>query len=146
MLAENVLFRSSNLEITVEIPLLVMASVGAPFRTSRGDCSTEYIKTFLKFTGKHLWCYPNILTQPSTFNMYFKDTILTTQLTFTCSNSTKETLCSKLTIKTPERRQWRRAGVFINNFEQVLLVGYRVNTSRKTKSNFITKTLDFQSF
>ena len=25
-------------------------------------------------------------------------------------------ICSKLTIKTPERRQWRRFGVFIVNF------------------------------
>ena len=28
-------------------------------------------------------------------------------------------LCSKLTIKTPERRQWRRSGVFIVNFEHI---------------------------
>ena len=46
-----------------------------------------------------------------------------TQLTFTCSKLTIETLkkgCEiwlKLTIKTPERRQWRRSGVFIVNFE-----------------------------
>ena len=26
---------------------------------------------------------------------------------------------SKLTIKTPERRQWRRSGVFIVNFEHI---------------------------
>ena len=26
-------------------------------------------------------------------------------------------VCSKLTIKTPERRQWHRSGVFIVNFE-----------------------------
>ena len=26
---------------------------------------------------------------------------------------------SKLTIKTPERRQWRRLGVFIVNFEHI---------------------------
>ena len=26
---------------------------------------------------------------------------------------------SKLTIKTPERRQWRRSGVFIVNFEPI---------------------------
>ena len=26
-------------------------------------------------------------------------------------------LFSKLTVKTPERRQWRRSGVFIVNFE-----------------------------
>ena len=28
--------------------------------------------------------------------------------------------CSKLTMKTPERRQWRRSGVFIFNFEYIL--------------------------
>ena len=28
-------------------------------------------------------------------------------------------LCSKLTIKTPERRQQRRFGVFIVNFERI---------------------------
>ena len=28
-------------------------------------------------------------------------------------------VCSKLTIKTPERRHWRRSGVFIVKFEQI---------------------------
>ena len=28
-------------------------------------------------------------------------------------------ICSKLTIKTPERRQWRSSGVFIVNFEHI---------------------------
>ena len=28
-------------------------------------------------------------------------------------------ICSKLTIKTPERRQWRRSGIFIVNFEHI---------------------------
>ena len=28
-------------------------------------------------------------------------------------------MCSELTIKTPERRQWRRSGVFIVNFELI---------------------------
>ena len=28
-------------------------------------------------------------------------------------------ICSKLTIKTPERRNWRRSSVFIVNFEQI---------------------------
>ena len=28
-------------------------------------------------------------------------------------------ICSKLTIKTPERRSWRRSGVFIVNFEHI---------------------------
>ena len=50
-----------------------------------------------------------------------------TQLVFTCSNLTAKTLrleiceiCSKLTIKTPERGQWRRSGVFLVSFEHVL--------------------------
>ena len=29
-------------------------------------------------------------------------------------------ICSKLTIKTPERRQWSRSGIFIVNFEHIL--------------------------
>ena len=29
-------------------------------------------------------------------------------------------ICSELTIKTPERRHWRRSGVFIVNFENIL--------------------------
>ena len=29
-------------------------------------------------------------------------------------------ICSKLTIKTPDRRQWRRSGVLIVNFENIL--------------------------
>ena len=47
--------------------------------------------------------------------------VITSLLTFTCSNSTIETvekrceICSKLTLKTPERRR----GVFIGNFEHI---------------------------
>ena len=29
-------------------------------------------------------------------------------------------ICPKLTIKIPERRHWRRSGIFIINFEQIL--------------------------
>ena len=28
-------------------------------------------------------------------------------------------ICSKLAIKTPERRHWRRSGAFIVNYEQI---------------------------
>ena len=43
----------------------------------------------------------------------------------TCSKLTIETLeqceiCSKFTIKIPERRHLRRSGIFIVNFEQIL--------------------------
>ena len=47
------------------------------------------------------------------------------QLEITCSKLTIETLetnCEislKLTIKTLKRRQWRRSGVFIANFEHI---------------------------
>ena len=33
---------------------------------------------------------------------------------------TRSEVCSKLTVKTQERRQWRRSGVFIVNFEHIL--------------------------
>ena len=29
-------------------------------------------------------------------------------------------ICSKSTIKIPERRQWRRSGIFIVNFEHII--------------------------
>ena len=35
------------------------------------------------------------------------------------STRTRCDICSKLTIKTPERRQWRRSGLFIVNFEHI---------------------------
>ena len=57
---------------------------------------------------------------------YLRITIKSSTLpAFTCSKFTIETLeqgceiCSKLTIKTPKRRQWRRFGVFIVNFEHI---------------------------
>ena len=63
------------------------------------------------------------------------DNKISTQPAITCSKLTIVTLeqgvkkftCSKLTIvtleqgvKTPKRRQWRRFGVFIVNFEHIL--------------------------
>ena len=35
------------------------------------------------------------------------------------NNRTRCEVCSKLIIKTPERRHWRRSGVFIVNFEHI---------------------------
>ena len=45
-----------------------------------------------------------------------------TQLEFTCSKLNTRTrceICSKLTLKIPKRRHWRRSGVFIVNFEYI---------------------------
>ena len=36
------------------------------------------------------------------------------------NSRTRCEICSKLTIKIPERRQWRRSGIFIVNFEHIL--------------------------
>ena len=36
---------------------------------------------------------------------------------------TRGEMCSKLTIKVPEPRQWRRSGVFIVNFEHISHLG-----------------------
>ena len=35
------------------------------------------------------------------------------------NTGTRCEICSKVTIKTPGRRQWRRFGVFIVNFEHI---------------------------
>ena len=35
------------------------------------------------------------------------------------NNRARYEICSKLTIKTPERRYWHRSGVFIVNFEHI---------------------------
>ena len=56
-----------------------------------------------------------------------------TQPTFTCSKLVIETLeqmceiCSKLTIKTPKRRQWHHFGVFIVKFEHISHLSYSVS-------------------
>ena len=36
------------------------------------------------------------------------------------NTGTRCEICSKLTIKTPERRQWHRSGVFTVNFKHIL--------------------------
>ena len=36
------------------------------------------------------------------------------------NSRTRCEICSKLTIKIPERRQWRRSGIFLVNFEHIL--------------------------
>ena len=48
------------------------------------------------------------------------------------NNRNTRTRCeiySKLTIKTPERRQWRRSGVFILNFEHIFERFYKISDS-----------------
>ena len=46
-------------------------------------------------------------------------------------------ICSKLTIKTPERRHWRRFGVFLVNFEHIshLFLMFLLLTSSRQMQN-----------
>ena len=53
-------------------------------------------------------------------------------------------ICSKLTIKTPERRHWHRSGVFTVKFEQVNSDYVRVIT--KTICFIFLRTLLFTFF
>ena len=81
--------------------------------------------TRLRLTISELWQPPLKLT---VHNVYFP------LIEFKCTDSpagiylfkvndrntrTRREICSKLTIKTPERRQWRRSGIFIVNFEHI---------------------------
>ena len=55
--------------------------------------------------------------------VYYDDSLLhLKQILFKVSNTYTRTrceICSKLTIKIPERRYWRRSGIFIVNFEHI---------------------------
>ena len=59
------------------------------------------------------------------FDRVLNTTLMFSQLTFTCSKSSIETLelcvkyVQKLTIRTEEQCQWGRFGVFIVNFEHI---------------------------
>ena len=67
-------------------------------------------------------------------------------------------ICSKLTIKTPERRQWRRSKVFIVNFQQISHIAARKHSSSIKfrgflaflkiwyQNNFNQKTLQYLFF
>ena len=61
-------------------------------------------------SGKHYCCNEKLKTY-SAGNYMFKVNNRNTR--------TRCEICSKLTIKTPERWQWRRSGVFIVNFEHI---------------------------
>ena len=49
-------------------------------------------------------------------------------------------ICSKLTIKIPERRQWRRSGVFFVKFEQIwrIALALLLSTLNKKKPRGLT--------
>ena len=54
---------------------------------------------------------PHVITVLLTLNKIELDLVINT----ICN----QLICSKLTIKIPERRHWRRSGIFIINFEYI---------------------------
>ena len=50
--------------------------------------------------------------------------------------------CSKLTIKTPERRHWRSSSVFVVNFEQVNVAWGRFNQVKILRPIFTNSAVD----
>ena len=51
--------------------------------------------------------------------MHFPISHISGMKSFKVNNRAMCEICPKLTLKTPERRHWRRSGVFIFNFEQI---------------------------
>ena len=56
-------------------------------------------------------------------------------------------ICSNLTIKTPERRQWHRSGVFIVNFKHIshLLLVFSIVDFEQVNVNWVD-TFSIQSY
>ena len=75
--------------------------------------SCEFSKIFQKIiTSGRLWRQGITCYEINQANIYF----------FTVNNENTRTMCEicpKLILKTPERRQWIRSGVFIIDFEQI---------------------------
>ena len=79
-------------------------------------CSREWVEKWVTFLRNTWWnfCFLVKLLK-----------YLATSANIKCSKSTIKPLeegvkiCSKLTIKTPEQRQWRRSGVFNVKFEHI---------------------------
>ena len=74
----------------------------------------------------YLRCLQGVLFTPS------QSAFTCLKLTMQILDRTRCEICSKLTIKTPERRYWRRSGVFVNfeHISQLVLVFLLLTLSR----------------
>ena len=76
--------------------------------------------TFLRFVTTILMCLAENTRQEKGQHILKINPAGIYPLKFNNKNTrTKCEICSKLTIKTPERRHWRRSGVFIINLEHI---------------------------
>ena len=67
------------------------------------------LKHFTNFTGKHLFWTLFLIRLQAFYLLKVNNR----------NSRTRCGICSKITIKTPECRQWRRSGVFNVNFEHI---------------------------
>ena len=82
-----------------------------PFYSYEGlEKSAAYYKFYLQNYEKHILRFQSHRTNPAGIYLLKVNNRNT---------RTRCEICSKLTIKTPERRQWRRSGVFTVNFEHI---------------------------
>ena len=83
-------------------------------RDTRKMCETcvqVTLKTLEHCIISSQWTIKNVEQYPSRNYYMFKVNDRNTR--------TRREICSKLTIKIPERSQWRRSGIFIVNFEHI---------------------------
>ena len=94
-----------------------------PCQTAKMECFANYFCITL-----HLRCLTGLRIRPRIALLHFQ-THLSKSCLFLADNnmfkvnnrntSASCEICSKLTIKIPERRYWRRSGIFIVNFEHI---------------------------
>ena len=81
---------------------------------------TEFLCKFssgLRQSGSLLWWEPAVMVLTVVWMGHAQDGIYL--LRVSRSTRLRCEICSKLTIKTPERCQWRRSGFVIGNFEHI---------------------------
>ena len=92
---------------------------------SRRHLSSKYLILLLLIglriyiNGKYLNCFAK---EEFNISFFYASPKLAGIYLFKVNNRNTRTrceICSKLTINTPERRHWRRSGVFIVNFEHI---------------------------
>ena len=93
---------------TLNIKCCLRSRLRSSFERSREEGATKIEKVRTGQEGAPIWA--------------FCDNVITEYPLFKVSNGNPKTMCeicSMFMIKTPERRHWRRCGVFIVNFEQI---------------------------
>ena len=122
--AEDVKGSSSNFDSNISVLICLFKVNNRNTRTSCEICSKLTIKTpqrrQWRRSGDFIVSFEHEDVKGSSSN--FDSNISVRICLFKVNNRNTRTsceICPKLTIKTPQRRQWRRSGDFIVNFEHI---------------------------